>query len=46
VLKRYVAGLRKFHRETAGAEIMPKLLAKQHFNIRLIVDHENEKVQR
>jgi hypothetical protein len=23
---------------------MPKLLAKQHFNIRLIVDHENEEI--
>jgi hypothetical protein len=44
VLKRYVAGWRKFHRETADAEIMPKLLAKQHFNIRLIVDHENEEI--
>ena len=34
--------MRKFHRETAGAEIMPKLLAKQHLNIRLVVNHENE----
>ena len=23
---------------------MPKLLAKQHLNIRLIVDHENEEI--
>jgi hypothetical protein len=23
---------------------MPKLLAKQHFNIRLIIDHENEEI--
>ncbi|MGB7715743.1 MAG: hypothetical protein WBL81_12410 [Pseudolabrys sp.] len=44
MLKRYVAGWRKFHRETADAEIMPKLLAKQHFNIRLIVDHEYEEI--
>jgi hypothetical protein len=44
VLKRHVAGLRKFHRETAVAKIMPKLLAKQHLNVRLIVDHENEEI--
>ena len=41
VLKRYVAGWRKFHREPAGTEIMPKLLSKRHFNVGLIVDHEN-----
>ena len=44
MLKRYVAGWRKFHRETAGAKIMPKLLAKQHLNVRLIVDRENDEI--
>jgi hypothetical protein len=39
-----VAGLRKLHRETGGAEVMPKLLAKQRLNVRLIVNHENEEV--
>ena len=42
-LKRRRSGLGKFHGEPAGTQIAPELLAKQHFDIGLIVDHENEK---
>jgi len=45
-LKGHVAGLGKFHPETGFAQIAPELLSKQHFDIRLIIDHENEKVHR
>ena len=41
-LQRVVRGLRKFHGEAAGAQLAPELLAKQHLDIRLVVDHENE----
>ena len=34
--------LRKIHREAAGAEVAPKLLAKKHFYIRFVVDDENK----
>ena len=37
-------GLGKIHGEPTGAEIVPELLPEQHFDIRLIVNHENEKV--
>src|SRR5450755_799155 len=43
-LKRHSARLRKIHREPAGTKIVPELLAEQHLDIRLIVDHENEKL--
>ena len=34
----------KIHGEPTGAEIVPELLPEQHFDIRLIIDHENEQV--
>jgi hypothetical protein len=34
--------LRKLHREPATAQVAPELLAEQRFDIRLIVNHENE----
>ena len=37
-------GLGKLHGEAAGAEVAPELLAEQHLDIRLIIDHENEQV--
>src|SRR5664279_3819911 len=43
-LKRHGAGLGKLHCKSAGAEVMPELLAEQHLDIRVIVDHEDEKV--
>src|ERR1700738_1229682 len=43
-LKCHWGGLRKFHCEAVRAEVAPELLAKQHFDIRLIVNHENERV--
>ena len=41
-LQRHRGGLRKFHGEAVGAQVAPELLAKQHLDIGLIVDHENE----
>ena len=41
-LKRGRARRGKLHREAAGAEVVPKLLAKQHLDIGLIINHENE----
>ena len=35
-------GLRELHREPAGAEVAPELLAKQHLDVRFVVDHEDE----
>jgi hypothetical protein len=35
--------LGKFHDKATGAEVAPELLTKQHLDIRLIVDDENEK---
>jgi hypothetical protein len=32
--------LRKLHHEAVGAEVASELLPEQHFDIRLIVDHE------
>ena len=43
-LKCHGGGLRKFHCEAAGAEVAPELLAEQHLDVRLIVNHENERV--
>ena len=37
-------GLGKLHGEAASAEVVPELLPEQDFDIRLIVDHENEQV--
>jgi hypothetical protein len=33
-------GLGKLYGEPASAKVAPELLAKQHFDIRLIIDHE------
>ena len=43
-LKRRRSGLGKFHREAAGADITPELLAEQQLHVRLVVDHENEEI--
>ncbi len=32
------------HREAPGAEVAPELLAEEHLDIRLVVNHENEQV--
>src|SRR5262249_43868226 len=37
------AGLSKLHREATQAKITPELLAKQHFDIRFVINHKNEK---
>jgi hypothetical protein len=34
--------LGELHGEPASAEIAPEVLAKQHLDIRLVIDHENE----
>jgi hypothetical protein len=36
--------LRKRHGEPISAEVTPEVLAKQHLDIRLIIDHENKQV--
>ena len=36
------AGLRKVHREAAGAKVAPELLAEQLLDVGLVVDDENE----
>ena len=41
-LKRAVRRLGKIHREAAGADIAPELLAKQHLNIGFVVNDENK----
>jgi hypothetical protein len=33
--------LGKFHGEPASAEVAPEVLAKQHLDIRLVINHEN-----
>ena len=38
-------GLGKLHGEAVGAEVAPEVLAKQHLDIRFIVDDENEQTQ-
>src|SRR5665811_2476028 len=43
-LKCHGAGLGKLHCKAASAEVMPELLAEQQFHIRLVIDHEDEKV--
>ena len=35
----------KIHREPTIAQVTPKLLAKQHLNIRLVIDDQNKQVQ-
>jgi len=35
--------LSKLHREATQAKITPELLAKQHFDIRFVINHKNEK---
>ena len=42
LLKRGWSGWGKLHREPASANIMSKLLAKQHLNIRFVINHENK----
>jgi len=41
-LKGSVRRLREIHREAAGAKVAPELLAKQHLDIRFVIDNENE----
>jgi len=41
-LKGAIRRLGKIHREAAGAEVAPELLAKKHLNIRFVVDDENK----
>jgi hypothetical protein len=36
--------LNKFHSESTGAEITPKLLAKQHFDVGLVINHKDQEV--
>ncbi len=43
MLERGFAGLGKFHRETTRSKVTAKLLTKQNFDIRFVVNHENEK---
>jgi hypothetical protein len=43
-MKRGRGGLGKLYGEPASAEVVPKVLAKQCLNIRLIVNYENEQV--
>ena len=35
-------GLGKLHDEPASAQVAPEMLAKQHLDVRLVVNHENE----
>jgi hypothetical protein len=35
-------GSGKLHSEPCAAKVTPEVLAKQHLDIRLVVDHENE----
>src|ERR1700719_2505110 len=37
-------GLGKLHGEPVSAKVAAELLAKQHFDIGLIIDHENKQV--
>src|ERR1700730_3889932 len=39
-----IGRLRKLHREAVSAEIAPELLAKQHLDIGLVVDHQNKHI--
>jgi hypothetical protein len=41
-LERRWGRLGKLHREPATAQVAPELLAEQHFDVRLIVNYENE----
>jgi len=34
--------LGKFHSKAADAEIAPKLLTKQHLDVRFVINHENK----
>ena len=43
-LKRSGSRWSKFHREAAGPDIAPKLLAKQHLNVWLVINYENKEV--
>jgi hypothetical protein len=38
------SGLRKLHGEPASAEVPPELLPEQNLDIRLIINHENQRV--
>ena len=42
-LQRGGSRLSELHVKSAGAQIAPELLAKQHFDVGLIVNHENKK---
>jgi hypothetical protein len=41
-LKGAIRRLGKIHREAAGAEVAPELLAKKHLDITFVVDDENK----
>ena len=43
-LKCRIGGLGKFHRESARAKIVPKLLPEQNLHVRLVINHENKQV--
>ena len=43
-LKSHGSRLRKFHCEAAGAQVAPELLAEQHLDIGLVIDHQNKHV--
>ena len=43
-LKRSGRRLGKVHGEATIAQVAPKLLAEQHFNVGLVVDHQNKQV--
>jgi hypothetical protein len=43
-LKRGWTGLGKLHGKPASTQIAPEALAKQQLNVRLIINHENERV--
>jgi hypothetical protein len=36
--------LGELHRKTARAEIVPKLLPKQHFDVGLVINHKDQQV--
>src|SRR5262249_46123752 len=39
-----LAGLGKLHREATQAKVTSELLAKQHFNVWLIINHKNQEL--
>ena len=43
IAQRRRRGLAEFHGKAAGAKVAPELLAKQRLDVRLVVDHEDER---